>query len=115
MRTFTAMLVLFFLYLPNASGQQKQQSFLSYGAGSQWSCARYISKNSKLQGDSWILGYWSGVNSVLSEVSGRGHTGSTSDADGIVAEVILYCRSNPSAMLAVATAEIMKKFLRDGR
>lgn len=65
------------------------------------SCANWTSDPvSELGAQSWILGYWSGLN----QTNPTGHfVGINTDGAGVVAAVRKACRDDPSANLAITT------------
>jgi hypothetical protein len=81
---------------------------MTAGFGAQSSCASWSKDRS--QGSIWILGYWSGRN-----VEGANGVGSTTDADGILEEVRLICKAEPSRPMIDAVDEVYKRLLDDGR
>ena len=81
---------------------------MTAGFGAQSSCASWSRDRS--QGSIWILGYWSGRN-----VEGQKGVGLTTDADGILDEVRLICKAEPSRPMIDAVDEVYKRLLDDGR
>lgn len=57
----------------------------------------------------WILGFWSGLNAAK-----NARVGETTTANGVVAEVKLYCSTHPSVTLAQATFDTYGT-MRDAR
>ena len=49
----------------------------------------------------WVMGYFTGLNSAS-----QGQTGRTTDGDGIMAEVELLCRREPSLLLIDAAERV---------
>src|SRR6266702_2704131 len=75
-----------------------------FGQGNK-SCAKFLSadESAVIDYNVWIVGYWSGANS-LNVVD---HTvGNDTDAQGVVGEVRLYCSQHPSATLFRATGDV---------
>lgn len=72
-------------------------NWLAFGT---MSCATWNSNRStaEVEGRAFILGFWSGRNSALGL-----SVGETAGTDGIVEEVRLLCRAEPSLPLASAT------------
>jgi hypothetical protein len=67
----------------------------AWGFGGNESCASWQAASpNEIQGEIWILGYWSGRN-----VGERAMVGASTDAAGIWAEVKNYCAQQPSASL----------------
>jgi hypothetical protein len=81
---------------------------MTAGFGAQSSCASWSRDRS--QGSIWILGYWSGRN-----VEGQKSVGSATDADGILDEVRLICKAEPSRRMIDAVDEVYNRLLEDGR
>ena len=53
------------------------------------------------------MGFWSGLNAYA-----NADVGHTTDARGIIAEVELRCRENPSEKLVIATFETHERLMR---
>ena len=67
---------------------------LSFGSGPA-SCATFLNGPYRASGESWILGFWSGLN-----LAGVNHqVGQGTDGHAIVAEVERICDRNPSISL----------------
>ncbi|WP_341022311.1 hypothetical protein [Brevundimonas diminuta] len=81
------------------------------------SCATWLSSPAnKSAGHHWILGFWSGKNMEAALAGGDvGRVGKTTDGAGIVAEVELYCRTQPSRTVLVATHDTYERFKAEGR
>ena len=74
-----------------------------FGIG-RMSYAHWLSTNDKrLQGESWLLGFWSGMNAADGAPSSD--VGHGTDGLGILGEVTLICRAHPSERLGEATME----------
>ena len=68
-----------------------------FGMGG-YSCAKAFSPENLANTQSWIFGFWSGVNNT------RGlQVGSRTDAAGVLDEVRRVCEVHPAVMLYVAT------------
>jgi hypothetical protein len=66
------------------------------GAGAV-SCATWLSTpTSKLQGESWILGFWTGSNWVALTVGAKRIVGYSTDNLGIIGEVKKRCLKTPA-------------------
>jgi hypothetical protein len=81
---------------------------MTAGFGAESSCASWARDRS--QGSIWILGYWSGRN-----VEGQKSAGATTDADGILDEVRLICKAEPSRRMIDAVEEVYNRLLQDER
>ena len=89
-----------------------QPGYLITGLGGS-SCATWLNDpNHEDLATSWVLGYWTAVN-VMAPVNH--HVGQNSDADGIMAEVRLVCRANPSMRIQEATGIAYGKMRVAGR
>ncbi len=75
--------------------------------GGDQSCATWLSSEAeKYAGEHWITGFWTGLNFN----NPKNHTvGGGIDAEGIVAEIKLVCRAEPSRSLLSATVEVYRK------
>lgn len=84
---------------------------LVLGAGMS-SCATWVSTNETNYrlGEVWIMGFWSGRNAGTD-----GSVGGSSDPDGIIGEVKLYCTSNPSTRLFTAANDVYARMRSQGR
>lgn len=56
----------------------------------------------------WIMGFWSGLN-----IAENARVGDSTEANGVVGEVRLYCSLNPSASLLNATYATYLRMKRD--
>jgi hypothetical protein len=82
-----------------------------FGAGN-ISCAKWLTDAiTEAHGGNWILGFWSGANTVNS----NGSVGLKTDSEGIVAAVKLKCAQDPGAALFLVVAELYGEFERKGR
>ena len=81
-----------------------------------FSCGAWVSKRINDNfAQAWILGYWSGLNTgVTAFTETATSVGSSTDADGIIEEVRLLCRREPSLAIYTATANAYAK-LRDAK
>jgi hypothetical protein len=71
------------------------------------SCANWTGNPAhEFDGGSWIMGYWSGLNTNNPNYHMAGHT---TDATGVIAEVRLVCRQHPSLPLYGAIATVYNK------
>lgn len=71
-----------------------------FGAG-YYSCAAWLQDAAHLRdGQSWVLGYWSGLNA---HTPGGGVVGSNTDGPAILEEVRRICEREPSTDLIDAT------------
>lgn len=96
-----------------ASGPAYAQStsMQVYGPGTM-SCASYLQDRSmRINADGWILGFWTGSNRVGAE-HGVGHS---TDSRGIVGEVALLCRGQPSVSLFETLKQVFDKMKAEGR
>jgi len=92
-----------------AAAEPTQQS--SYIWGGQQSCATWLSNEAqKAAGSWWVWGYWSGLN-----VQSNGAVGRSTDANGVIGEVKLYCENAPSTSLINATTQVYLRFKAQGR
>jgi len=89
-------------------GAPEPTEVMTAGFGAQSSCASW--KRDDSQGSIWILGYWSGRN-----VEAQKAVGSTTDADGILDEVRLICKGQPSLPLLDAVAKVYHRFMDEQR
>lgn len=87
----------------------QQGTWLGFG---QMSCATWNSRTSSsdAEGRAYILGWWTGRNSGLGL-----SVGETTDGNGIIEEVRLVCRAQPSRHIAEATFEVWEKMRVAGR
>lgn len=92
-----------------AAAEPAQQS--SYAWGGQQSCATWLSnEGQRAAGNWWILGFWSGLN-----VQSNGFVGHTTDTNGLIGEVKLYCEASPSTNLITAVTKVYLRFKAQGR
>jgi hypothetical protein len=98
----TLALVAITLVVPAAAAED-DITFYMYGMGNK-SCAYWQSSQATLYaGNSWIYGYWSGLNAF----NNKDHmVGSKTDANGIVAEVKKVCAEHPSMSVSDATLAV---------
>ena len=88
-------------------------SVLSYGVG-QTPCVTWLASDPllKAKGESWVEGYWTGVNdSVPAFVA----VGASTDAAGVVAEVRKSCEATPKQTLVEATSAVFIRMKAEGR
>lgn len=79
-----------------------------FGMGG-YSCARAFASENLNQTQSWIFGFWSGVNNT------RGlQVGSHTDGDGVLGEVRRVCASHPATLLYVAAEKAYANLHRQG-
>jgi hypothetical protein len=84
-----------------------------FGGGFQNSCATWLSSDrSRALGNEWIAGYWTGQNA---ENESNHMVGRTSDFAGIVGEIELICRAEPSSLLASAVGRVYVRFEQERR
>lgn len=93
-----------------SSAQPAAAEFLDFGAGNV-SCATSLFPQYDVSTESWIAGFWSGLNYF----SVKSRTGLSSDEAGIVAEVRLYCRSHPSLKLLESVEYVYHDMMVAGR
>lgn len=75
------------------------------------SCAIWLSDPGyEHQGESWLLGYWSGINMANGSMVGH-----STDGLGIIERVKDMCREDPALRLADATAKVRAEFREDRR
>lgn len=60
---------------------------------------------------SWIAGYWSGLNGS----SDTPNTGQSTTLAGIIAEIDLVCRAEPSRTVAWATLQVYQRLADEDR
>jgi hypothetical protein len=85
--------------------------FLYFFPGKE-SCGSWLLEPSRnLEVEEWVLGYWSGMN------ANEPHTqvGHTTDALGIMGEVQLACKNDPSLTIISATVQTYNKLEHLGR
>lgn len=70
-----------------------------FGAGLN-SCAKAWAPAHERDSFVWVMGYWSGMNWAR-----EAQVGGQTDAEGVVGEVKAICSSQPSMLLAPATAK----------
>lgn len=79
--------------------------------GGTQSCATWLSSEpQKTSGNWWILGFWSGLNAQT-----NGKVGQSTDANGVIGEIKLYCEASPSSNLFQATTKVYQRFKAQGR
>lgn len=94
-----------------AMGAAEPAQASSYIWGGEQSCATWLSTDAqRAAGNWWIWGYWSGLN-----VQSNGTVGHSTDANGVIGEVKLYCESAPSTNLINATTQVYLRFKAQGR
>ena len=88
------------------SSPSDHDTYEVYGIG-QGSCGTWLSTPSNtIQGDQWILGWWSATN--LANERNK-FVGEQTDGEGILGEVRKVCTDNPSMLLINATASVYVK------
>jgi hypothetical protein len=81
-----------------ASAQDARGRYM-FGIGRS-SCATWQSSlRYRYEGEAWILGFWSGLNSFNTQDSA---VGSQTDGEGVIAEVKKVCDKGPSTSLSDA-------------
>lgn len=89
-----------------ASSPSDHVTYEVYGIG-QGSCAKWRSTPSDtIQGDQWVLGWWSAMNLANDR---NKFVGTQTDGEGIVGEVLKVCTENPSMLLINAAAAVYIK------
>jgi hypothetical protein len=87
------------------------QPFYVMGIG-RVSCASWLSdRNSEVEGNAWILGFWSGGN-FYSDDHG---VGANTDPMGVLATIKKNCLDAPADSLIAVTAKTFKAFANEGR
>ena len=84
----------------------KSQSYYLIGMGGN-SCAFWLSRpDYKTMGETWVFGYWSGLNAgnKVNPMVGR-----NTDSVGIIGEVQKVCEEEPSTSLISAASRVYKK------
>jgi hypothetical protein len=96
-----------------SSAQAQQKAYaVSVGVGS-IDCGTWLSTASyKTKGESWLLGYWSGIN-VTSRTNRM--VGHTTDARGILGAVEKVCADDPTRKLSDATVIVYNHLVRTNR
>ena len=89
--------------LLGAAAAQSPTPAYMLGAGT-GSCASAFSPAQQFDTESWIMGFWSGLN-----IARLSMNGANTDAEGIIGEVRLVCAQHPSKALGLATIEAWKK------
>lgn len=88
----------------DSAAAEADDNIIGFGWGGK-SCATWIGESGvkKVVMNSWILGFWTGLNAAntLSHRIGR-----STDSEGVLGEVRLYCTSHPSEAILMATAEV---------
>ncbi|MEO9168388.1 MAG: hypothetical protein ABI230_08295 [Aestuariivirga sp.] len=97
--------------------QCKAETLNIYMVGmGQGSCAKWLSTPAlEIQGNDWILGFWTGSNLGTSSSGGSGITGHTTDAYGIIGEVKKRCINSPSQLLGGVAAGVFNEFAKANR
>lgn len=99
-----------FALLSAATASQAQSNDVMYIGEHFTSCAEIDDPRRNASMTSWLMGYWSGLNSGL--VAKVGHTATV---DAIVAEVEKTCRAQPTLRLHKATEDVYLRLRREGR
>lgn len=94
--------------------QTPSTSATMFGVGGK-SCAAAVTPSNKLQWASWVMGFWSGLNAHASAERQTANIGESTDAQGVVAEIELYCSANPSTPLSDATFLVHGRLKMMGR
>jgi hypothetical protein len=92
--------------------QQPASTSTVFGIGIA-SCAHWLSLPNKVEeGNAWLLGYWSGENSM----NPRNHkVGDSTDGDALIAEVKKICQAEPSTTFANAVDRVYGRFEFQGK
>lgn len=106
MRT-TALAIAALLAVVPAAGA----SHNTYGVGA-LSCAHWQSSRSgHFEGAAWILGYVSGINTMLASYHSKDQI-DVPDGDAVVGEADKFCSENPSRKLEDAIQDIIPRMMR---
>jgi len=93
-----------------AAGAPKWSQSLIFGIGRE-SCAEWQSTQiTERDGENWILGYWSGVNTANPQ---NPFVGKSPDGAGIIGATKLLRQKEPSATLQDATVRIYNRFVNE--
>lgn len=112
MRTAVIVMLMMVSWPALAQNPMSTESAYLYGIGRS-SCANWLSQpEHESEGETWILGYWSGLN-VLNAPSHL--VGGHSDGPAIIGEVKKICLSEPSTALSNAVARVYYQFEQDGK
>jgi hypothetical protein len=78
------------------------------------SCASWLKapEDFHSEGNQWILGFVTGANAIW---GGNVQAGKQTDVEGVLGEVELICKADPSRNLADAVNDVWKKLEHDGR
>lgn len=79
-----------------------------YGMGG-YSCAKAFAPENIQNTQSWVLGFWSGVNNTLGLQVGR-----KTDAEGVLGEVQRVCAGKPATLLYVAVDQAYANLRKQG-
>jgi hypothetical protein len=86
----------------HAPAEESKVPVLVFGFG-RGSCASW--SKDQMQGDVWILGFWSGMNAAYTAT-----TGENTEGPGILAEVRKVCQGKPSLSLSEASLQVYDRF-----
>lgn len=90
------------LSVSSASAEDPRGRYM-FGIG-RLSCATWLSSpQNRLAGESWLLGFWSGLNTFNTQDSA---VGSRTDGEGVIAEVRKVCDKSPSKSLNDAVESV---------
>jgi hypothetical protein len=85
----------------------------NFGAGL-LSCASW-EPNRELDISGWILGYWTGLNELGGGDGNHHQVGNSTDVKGILGEVKLFCRNNPSVSISDAIYNVYSRLRNQNR
>jgi hypothetical protein len=98
--------------VPTSANAQIQGAVVTvWGLGIS-SCATAELYGNQINFEAWVMGYFTGLNSMSNTNPAVGHT---TDAPGIWGEVQLICASNPSETLYAAASAAYMKLASEGR
>ena len=104
------------LVLLTAQSKADTTNLLTFGIG-QSSCAKWLSTPAlEIEGNDWILGFWTGVNvGTFFAGGGRGNIGHSTDAFGIIGEVKKLCLNSPSQLVSTTASVVFHEFVKAGK
>ena len=112
MRTVFTLFTLVFL---TTQSEAETLTMDTWGAGTV-SCATWLSTSvSEIQGQHWILGFWTGSNWVAITYGAKGSVGHSTDGHGVIGEIKKRCLNSPSDTLGVVTAAVFNEFVKAGK
>lgn len=96
-----------------AAQNAREEDGLFWIWGGQNSCATWLSSDeARAFGNEWIAGYWSGLNAH----NDRNHmVGRNTDFQGIIGEIELLCRAEPSERISRVTGRVYVRLEDEGR